>query len=178
MTDTAPDLPCLPCLALPCPALPCHYILTFISADYHHAKWTAHISTFTQHFPAIVHGQPEFEHLPFRITPCYMNTLISIIYSPHYCNLHEQPTFKQLPCVYLPCCMDSLLFKFNLQIPAMLNGQPTFQHLHFRFTPCYINSLHFNIYSSDSRHATWRAHISTFSLQISAMLHEKPTFQH
>ena len=92
-------LPCpaLPCTALPWPALPLHF--NIFSADYHHATWTAHNSTFTQHFPAMIHGQHTFEHLLFRITPCYMNSLNSNIYSPHYCKLHEQPTFKHLLCI-------------------------------------------------------------------------------
>ena len=131
-----PALPCpaLPCRALPCPALPLHF--NIFSADYNHATWTANISTFTQQFHAMVHGQATFEHLLFRITPCCMNSLNSIIYTPHYCKLHEQPTFKYLLCIYIPFCMDSLPFKFNLQILAMLHGQPKFQHLHFTFPQC------------------------------------------
>ena len=41
-----------------------------------------------------------------------------------------------------------------------------------------MDSLHFNIYSADSRHATWIAYISTFTLRINVMLHEQPTRQH
>ena len=89
--------PPLPCPAGPCPTLPLHF--NIFSSDYHHATWRAHISTFTQHFSAMVHGQPTFEHLLFRITPCYMNSLNSNFYSSHYCKLHEQSTFKHLLCI-------------------------------------------------------------------------------
>jgi hypothetical protein len=41
-----------------------------------------------------------------------------------------------------------------------------------------MDTQHFNIYSSDFRHATWSAYHSTFNLHINAMLHVQSTFQH
>ena len=55
---------------------------------------------------------------------------------------------------------------FTLQIHSVLHGQPTFQHLLFRFLACYIESPHFLIFSSDFRHATGTAYISTLNFRF------------
>ena len=76
--------------------------------------------------------------------------------------LHGQPSFQYLLSWF----------------PPMLHGQPKYQHLLLRCPPCCMDNQHFNIYSSDSHHATWTAYHSTFTLHINAMLHVQPTFQH
>ena len=77
-------------------------------------------------------------------------------------------SFHMWPCPALP----------YPALSSMLNGQPTYQHLLFRCPPCCMDIQHFDIYYSDSRHATWTAYHSTFTLHINAMLHVQLTFQH
>ena len=151
--------PALPCPDLPCLALPLHF--NIFPADYHHANLTAKISTFTQHFPAIVHGQPTFEHLLFRITPWWMNSLNS--------NISRHIT---------ACYMKNL--HLNIYYAYRLHAAWTAFHskLISKFPQCYLDSLHFNIYTSHSRNAKWSPHISTSTLQIHSVLHGQPTFQH
>ena len=96
-----PVLPCpaLPCPALPCPALPCSdlpcsalhcsalpcpplpFRFNIFSANYDHATWTAHISTFTLQIHTMLHGEPTFLHFFFRFWPWYRNSLLFNIYS-------------------------------------------------------------------------------------------------
>ena len=90
------------------------------SAYSRHATWTAYISTFTLQIPAILHGQPTFQQLLCRITPCYMDSLHFNIYSAY----SEHAIWT------------AYISTLSLQIPAMLHGQPTFKHLLCIFQPC------------------------------------------
>ena len=101
---------------------------------------------------------------------------ISSAHSRHATWTAYNETFtQQIPLI---STRTAYISTFTLEIPAFLQGQPIFHHLLCRFRPFYNDRLYFNIYSADSRHATWIAYISTFTLRINVMLHEQPTRQH
>jgi len=87
--------------------------LNIYYADSLHATWTTYISLFTLQIPAMLNGQPSFQHFHFRFPHCYMDILHFNIYSAD--SRHATWT--------------AYISTFTLQIPSMLYGQPTFQHL-------------------------------------------------
>ena len=86
------------------------------------ATWTAYIPTFTLQIPAMLHGQPTFQHLLCRFPPCYMDSLHLNIYSVD--SLHATWTtfsFNIYSADSLNATWTAYISTFTLQISAMLN---------------------------------------------------------
>ena len=99
-----------------------------------------------------------------KFQPCYMDSLHFNIYTSHSRNAKCSPhisIFTLQILRTLRATWTAYISTFTLQIPGMLHGEP-----------------HFNIFSSDFRHATGTAYFSTFTLQIPAILHGQSTFEH
>ena len=131
---------------------------------------------FNLQIPAMLYGQPTFQHLHFTFPQCQMDSphfnfytsdslraiwtaYISTFTPQIFGMLHGEPTSQHFLFRFPHSTGTAYISTFTLQIPAMLHGEPTYQHFLFRFPPCYRNSLLFNIYSADSCHATWTVYI-------------------
>ena len=133
-------------------------------ADSRHSTWTAYISLFTLLIPAMLHGQPTYQHLLFRCPPCCMDTQhfkINSSDSRHAtCNAYHST--------------------FILHINATLHVQPTFQHLLFTLPPQTVTCLgRFQIHFCDillhqghliswKTRATWQVTSHTSQILLTA----------
>ena len=94
-------------------------------ADSRYDTWTFYISIFTLLIPAMLHGQPTYQHLILRCRHASWTPNISKIYSSD--TRHATWTAYHST--------------FTLHINAMINVQPTFRHLIFTLTPQSVTCL-------------------------------------